>query len=337
MNAALHDEMIVVDALQYSNWDRALFEELRAGGLTAVHVTIAYWEDARATLSAIGRWHRLFRRFDDLIMPVHDGEDIVAAKRNGKTGIILGFQNCSPIEDELAMVEILQRLGVRVMQLTYNNQSLLGAGCYESEDAGITRFGREVIREMNRVGMIIDMSHSAERTTLEAIELSDRPIAITHANPSSFHPALRNKSDAVMRALAETGGMLGFSLYPFHLKDGGDCTLEAFCDMAWDAAELMGVDHVGIGSDMCRNWDYRTLEWMRSGRWTFEADYGEGSAAQKSWPAQPPWFRTPADMPNLTAGLLARGFAETDVAKIMGGNWLRFFTDGFRSADTAAG
>jgi microsomal dipeptidase-like Zn-dependent dipeptidase len=215
------------------------------------------------------------------------------------------------------------------MQLTYNNQSLIGAGCYEKTDAGISRFGREVIHEMNRVGMIVDLSHSAEHTSLEAIELSERPVAITHANPASFHSALRNKSDDLLRALAQSGGMLGFSLYPFHLRDGGQCTLESFCRMVVDTAELMGIDHIGIGSDMCRNWGYETLEWMRSGRWTFAADFGEGSADKPTWPEQPAWFRTPADMPNISQGLLDRGLELQEVGKIMGGNWLRFFSDGF--------
>ena len=122
------------------------------------------------------------------------------------------------------------------MQLTYNNQSLLATGCYEDDDTGLTRMGREVVAEMNRVGMVVDMSHSAERSTLEAIELSERPIAITHANPAWWHPALRNKSDEVLKALTGRGGMLGFSLYPHHLKDGTNCTLESFCQMIMETA-----------------------------------------------------------------------------------------------------
>ena len=329
MTDDLHERLIVVDALEYSNWDRALFEELRAGGLTAVHVTITYWEDARATLSNIGAWHRRFRDHGDLIMPAKSGADIREAKRLGKTAIILGAQNCSPIDDELALVSVMRELGLMVMQLTYNNQSLIGAGCYEAEDPGISRFGREVIREMNRVGMIIDLSHSAERTSLEAVEISERPVAITHANPASFHPSLRNKSDRLLRALAERGGMLGFSVYPFHLKDTSACTLESFCDMAARTAELIGVDHIGIGSDLCRKWGYETLEWMRSGRWTAAPDFGEGSAERPTWPDQPDWIKSPADFRNLTAGLKAKGFSDEEVGKIMGGNWLRFFSEGF--------
>ena len=333
MDATDIDDLLIIDALQYSNWDRGLFEALRAGHLSAVHVTITYWEDARATLSNIGTWNQRFRRHADLIMPARRGADILEARRQGKTAIILGAQNCSPIDDELAMVEVMHDLGLRIMQLTYNNQSLIGAGCYEEDDPGISRFGRAVIKEMNRVGMIIDLSHSAERTTLEAIALSERPVAITHANPASFHAALRNKSDDVLKALGESGGMLGFSLYPFHLKGGTDCTLADFCDMVARTAELMGVDHIGIGSDLCQNWGYETLEWMRSGRWTFAPDYGEGSAERADWPEQPSWMRGPADLPNLVPGLAAKGFSREEVAKIMGGNWLRFFTDGFAPRD----
>ena len=325
----MNKDMVVIDALQYVNWDRELFEEVRAGGIDAVHVTIAYWENTKETLENIGQWHRRFRTFSDLIMPVHQASDILEAKRQGKVGIIFGFQNCSPIEDDLKMVQILHELGVRIMQLTYNNQSLLGAGCYEDNDAGITRFGKEVIREMNRVGMIIDMSHSGERSTLEAIELSERPIAITHANPSFFHEALRNKSDRVLKALGESGGMFGFSLYPFHLKNGADCTLQEFCEMIARTAEMVGIDRLGIGSDLCKKWDYSTLEWMRSGRWTADVDYGEGSAQNAEWPQQPSWFEGSGDIMNIADGLKQVGFREEDVAKVMGGNWLRFFEDGF--------
>ena len=154
------------------------------------------------------------------------------------------------------------------MQLTYNNQSLLATGCYESEDPGVTRMGRGVIREMNRVGLVVDMSHSAERSTLDAIEISERPIAITHANPASWHPARRNKSDRLLDALAGSGGMLGLSLYPHHLLGGSSCTLESFCQMVAWLVERIGIAHVGIGSDLCQDQPDSVVEWMRVGRWT---------------------------------------------------------------------
>jgi microsomal dipeptidase-like Zn-dependent dipeptidase len=324
--------MLTIDGLQYCRWDRSVFEQLRQGDVTAVHVTIAYWENARETLSNIGRWNQLFEEHGDLIMPVREAGCILEAQRQDKTGILFGFQNCSPIEDDISLVEVFQQLGVRIMQLTYNNQSLLGAGCYEDHDAGITRFGRAVIEEMNRVGMVIDMSHSAERSTLEAIELSSRPITISHANPGFFHPARRNKSDRVLKALAESDGMLGLSLYPFHLHNGSDCTLDEFCAMVAAAVEMMGVDRVGIGSDLCLNQELSVLEWMRNGRWSKAKDYGEGSAHNADWPPPLPWFRHSADFPNIRRGLSDAGFAEDDLRKVMGENWLRFFESSFPGA-----
>jgi len=321
--------MLIIDALQYVNWTRKLFEEAKAGGLNAIHVTISYWENTEATLANIGDWRRRFREHSDLIMLIKTAADIRMAEQTGKVGIILGFQNCSPIEDDLRKVEMLHEQGVRIMQLTYNNQSLLATGCYEEGDSGVTRFGREVIKEMNRVGMIIDMSHSAEHSTLQTIELSQRPIAITHANPFRWHQALRNKSDDVLKALGHSGGMLGFSMYPFHLNNGPDCTLDDFCGMIMDTAELIGIDHIGIGSDLCQNWGYETLEWMRSGTWTFKPDYGEGSASNADWPRQPDWFTSSRDFANIADGLKSKGMEQNDIEKVMGLNWLRFFEDGF--------
>ena len=325
--------MLFIDGLQYVNWNRALFEEAKAGGLNAIHVTIAYWENTREVIENFERWDLLFAEHGDLIAPVYQASDILTANEAGKIGIIFGFQNCSPIEDDLQKVEMMYERGARIMQLSYNNQSLLATGCYEAGDSGVTRFGREVIKEMNRVGMVIDMSHSAEHSTLQAIELSERPIAITHANPSTFHDALRNKSDKVLRALGESGGMLGVSLYPFHLRGGAACTLKEFCEMIAQTAEIIGIDQIGIGSDLCQNWDYSTLEWMRSGRWTFAPDFGEGSAKNPEWPTQPTWFSNSLDFKNIAIGLDEIGFSEDDVAKVMGQNWFRFFEASFKPSD----
>ena len=323
--------MLIIDALQYVNWNRELFTEARNGGVSAIHVTISYWENTESTLANIGDWRRRFRDHSDLIMPVRTAEDIRIAETLNKVGIILGFQNCSPIEDDLRKVEMLHEQGVRIMQLSYNNQSLLATGCYENDDSGVTRFGREVIKEMNRVGMVIDMSHSAEKSTLQAIDYSERPIAITHANPSQWHHALRNKSNDVLKALGESRGMLGFSMYPFHLNNNSSCTLDDFCGMILDTAELMGIDNIGIGSDLCQNWSYNTLEWMRSGTWTFKPDFGEGSSENSDWPEQPEWFKSSGDFGNISQGLISKGMSNSDVEKIMGLNWLNFFDRSFEA------
>ena len=322
-----------IDALQYCNWSREIFEQMRAGGVDAVHVTIAYHENFRETVANMEQWNERFERYPELIFQGFTGDDVRRARETGRTAIFYGFQNPSPIEDDIRLVEILHRLGARFMQLSYNNQSLLASGCYEAEDPGITRMGREVIAEMNRVGLVVDMSHSAERSTLEAIEISSRPIVISHANPAFWHPALRNKSNAVLKALGDSGGMLGFSLYPHHLLGGSDCSLESFCQMVGECAELMGVEHIGIGSDLCQEQPDSVVEWMRVGRWTKKIDYGEGSASNAGFPPMPSWFSGNRDFGKVEQGLRDAGFDARDVAAIMGNNWLRFFDENFVPAN----
>ena len=323
---------LVIDCLQYANWSEKIFREMRAGGVHAVHVTISYHENFRETVLNFEQWNRWFELHPDLIFKGLTGDDVRRAAAEDRTAIFFGFQNPAPIEDDIGLIEICHTLGARFMQLSYNNQSLLATGCYEAEDPGITRFGRQAIAEMNRVGLVIDMSHSAERSTLEAIEMSSRPITITHANPAWWHPALRNKSDTVLRALTDAGGMLGFSIYPHHLKGGSNCTLEDFCRMIAETAERYGVDHLGIGTDLCQDQPDSIVTWMRNGRWSKETDYGEGSAANPGFPPQPDWFGGNKDFPGIAVGLAQVGFSKEDVAKIMGGNWLRFFDSSFGPA-----
>ena len=323
---------MIIDGLQYTNWSEKIFRQMAAGGVAAVHVTICYHEGFRETVANMAAWNRRFEAHSDLIQPARTADDVRQAHRSGRTAILFGFQNCAPVEDDIDLVEIVHQLGARFMQLSYNNQSLLATGCYEADDPGITRMGRQVIAEMNRVGLVVDMSHSAERSTLEAIEISDRPIAISHANPAWWHPARRNKSDAVLQALAASGGMLGLSLYPHHLKGGSGCAIEDFCHMVARTAERIGVGHLGFGSDLCQDQPASVVQWMRNGRWTRETDYGEGSAAEAGFPPQPEWFRDNRDWPNLIAGLRAVGFGDDEVAMIAGGNWLRFFETSFTPA-----
>ncbi|MEQ8444221.1 MAG: membrane dipeptidase [Alphaproteobacteria bacterium] len=317
---------MIIDNLQYANWSETIFRQMRDGNVTAVHATIAYHENFRETVANIEQWNRWFSEFPDLIQFAGSAKDVRTAEREGRTAILFGFQNCSPIEDDIGLVEICHSLGARFMQLSYNNQSLLATGWQEPEDPGITRMGREVIREMNRVGLVIDMSHSAERSTLEAIDLSDRPIAITHANPSSWRDTKRNKSDDVLRALGESGGMIGFSLYPNHLAGGTDCPLEEFCAMVARTAEMIGADRLGIGSDLVQDQPDSVVEWMRAGRWTRSA----GSGA--TFPPMPAWFRDNRDFGNLADGLRAIGFSADEVAGIMGLNWLSFYEKSFGPA-----
>ena len=322
----------LIDNLQYANWSETIFRQMRAGGVDAVHVTIAYHESFREMILNLEAFNRWFERFPELIFKGTCAADVRLAQETGRTAIFFGFQNPSPIEDDIGLVEICHQLGIRFMQLTYNNQSLLATGCYEEDDTGLTRMGKQVVQEMNRVGLVVDMSHSADRSTLEAIEHSTRPIAITHANPHWWHPALRNKSDEVLKALTGAGGMLGFSVYPHHLKDGPACSLQSFCEMVAEAASRYGAEHLGIGTDLCQDQPDSIVEWMRVGRWSKVIDYGEGSASDAGFPPMPSWFNDNRDFGNVSKGLLDVGFSKEEMEGIMGGNWLNFYDTSFGPA-----
>ena len=314
-----------IDNLQYSNWSKEIFQINNEAKLDAVHVTIAYHEDFDEVKKNVATWNKYFQDYKDLIFQGKTFQDIEKAHQEKKTAIFFGFQNCSPIEDDIGLVETVHKMGARFMQLTYNNQSLLATGCYEKNDSGVTRMGKEVIKEMNRVGVVVDMSHSAEKSTFDAIELSSKPIVITHANPSFWFAAKRNKSNGLLKVLADSGGILGLSLYPHHLKDESNCTLESFCVMAAKTSEIMGVKHIGIGSDLCLNQPNSVVEWMRNGTWTKTKDYGEGSSNNPHFPKQPKWFEDARGFNNLEQGLKKVGFQDTEVNDILGNNWYNFY------------
>ena len=314
-----------IDNLQYCNWSEKIFKINRKAKLDAIHVTVAYHEDFDEVLKNIKTWNNYFNNFNDLIFPGKNFKDIEKAHRENKTAVFFGFQNCSPIGDNINLVEAIHNLGILFMQLTYNNQSLLATGCYEKIDSGVTRMGKEVIKEMNRLGIVIDMSHSAEKSTIDAINLSSKPIAITHANPSFWFDSKRNKSNVVLKALAESGGMIGHSLYPHHLKDKSNCTLKSFCEMIARTADLIGVKHIGIGSDLCTGHPDTVVEWMRNGKWTKTKDYGEGTKKNSSFPKQPDWFVDASGFKNLEKGLKNIGFNEIETNDILGNNWYNFY------------
>ena len=314
-----------IDNLQYCNWSRETFEYNRSAGLDAVHATIVYHEDYNELLIEVKKWEKYFKDNSDIIFHGWDYKDIEKANKEKKTAIFFGFQNCSPIEDDIKLVEKIHKLGCRFMQLTYNNQSLLATGCYEKIDSGVTNFGREVIREMNRVGVVIDMSHSAEKSTIDAIELSQKPIAITHANPSFWHQAKRNKSTELLKILSDSGGMLGLSLYPHHLKNNTKCTLESFCEMVAKTAEIMNINQIGIGSDLCLQQPDSIVEWMRNGTWSKSINFGEGTKNKPGFPKQPEWFEDARGFSNIEKGLKKVGFSDEETNGILGNNWYNFY------------
>ena len=178
---------------------------------------------------------------------------------------------------------------------------------------------------MNRVGIVVDMSHSAEKSTFDAIDISEKPIAITHANPSFWHEAIRNKSNDLIKTLAKSGGMIGLSLYPHHLREGTNCSLESFCEMTAKTAELIGVKNIGIGSDLCLKQPDTVVEWMRNGTWSKSKNYGEGSKNKPGFPKQPEWFVDARGFKNIENGLKKAGFSDSETQGILGNNWFNFY------------
>jgi len=318
---AVHEAATVIDCLEISNWGETVFQNMRRGGLTAVNCTCSILEGFRQTVKNIIWWRKAFNKYSNIIMPVQNTSDIKAAKKAGKTGIILGFQNTSAIEEDLDLLTIFHDLGVRVIQLTYMQGNLVGHGCLERIDAGLTSFGIEVIEEMNRLGILIDLSHVGHRTTMEAIEASRKPVAFTHANPKSLCDHPRNKPDEAIKAVAAKGGVVGATIFPPFLPSGNNSTLNDFIDVIDYLVEMIGIDHIAVGTDFTEGQPKEWFDWILTGR------SKKGPALELNHPLKnPEGIQGPADFPNLTTALLNRGYSELNVRKILGENIMRLFT-----------
>jgi membrane dipeptidase len=323
---------MMIDGLQCGHFDRAAFQALLRGGIRGVVNTCGFWEGTVESLDSLGRWRDLVRENADLVEIATTADQIETVAASGRLAIILGFQNANLFEGRIRFVELFAELGVRVVQLTYNNQNDLAGSCYEAEDSGLARYGKQVILEMNRAGMLVDCSHVGNRSTLMAIEASEKPIAVTHANADSLFPHKRNKSDDVLRALGQTGGVIGCATYRNITGDAYCATVEAWCGMVAKTVEIAGVDSVAIGTDRSHNFAPADYAWMRSGRWTRGVEYGAASAARPGKAPPPEWFPEVEDIGVVPGGLRAVGFSEEEVAKITQGNWLRLYRETFRPA-----
>jgi membrane dipeptidase len=320
--AALHAASIVIDGLEISRFDEDVFHNQLRGGLTAVNATVAVLEDFRQTCENIAAWKQRFERFNPLVTHVESVADIRRAKEEGKVGIIFGFQNTSPIEQDLDLLSIFKELGVRIIQLCYMQSNYVGDGCLEPRNGGLTRFGHEVIEEMNRLGILIDLSHVGYRTTMEAIEASQGPVAFTHANPRSLCDHPRNKTDEQLKAVAAKGGVVGANCFPPFLAAGDDATIEDFIDVIDYMANLIGIDHVAVGTDFTEGQPKSYFDWMLTGR------SKRGPELLISHPIKNPvGLSSSADFGGITAALLKRGYSDRDVKKVMGANWLRLFEE----------
>jgi membrane dipeptidase len=294
---------------------------MRAGGLTAANCTCSVWEGLRGTLDAIGHWNRLFRDNADLILKAETTADVRRAKAEEKTAIVLGWQNTSAIEDNIDFLEVFHALGIRIVQLTYNTQNFVGSGCYESRDSGLSDFGRDVIDEMNRLGILVDLSHVGARTSEDAIRHSRKPVAYTHCLPSGLKAHARNKSDEQLRFIAERGGFIGVTMFPAFLRRGKDATVEDYVEAMDYVINLVGEDGVGFGTDFTQDHGEEFFRYITH-------DKGNGrKLVDFGAVINPEGMRRLSDYPNLTAAMARAGWKESKIRKVLGENWLRLLKD----------
>ncbi|MFN0166131.1 MAG: dipeptidase [Bryobacteraceae bacterium] len=317
----LHDQLIVIDGLIVSKWSRELFLDMRKGGLTAANCTCSIWENFQATMDNVAAWKALIRQNEDLLLQVYNTADIHRAKREGKTGVILGFQNVSAFEDRLGYISLFRELGVRIVQIAYNTQNLIGSGCYESSDSGLSDFGREVIAEMNRLGIVCDLSHAGRRTANDVILASSKPVCFSHCLPAALKQHPRNKTDEELRFLAEHGGFIGVTMFPPFLKRGVDSTVADYVEAIQHVLNIAGEDSVGIGTDFTQGHDESFFEWVSHDKGTGRRLTSLGEIIN------PAGLRTIGEFPNLTAAMQQAGWTETRIRKVMGESWLRFLKE----------
>jgi membrane dipeptidase len=309
---ALHHRSIVIDALNASIMNEEYFEKMRQGGVTATNFTIAMNHNLSETVKLIAAMHRQLHTSHAAIA-IESSADITAAKSQGKTGILLGFQNIGPFEGDISLLATYYRLGIRIIQLTYHFRNICGDGCMEPGDCGLSMWGKELIRQMNDLGMVVDLAHTGERTAREAIAASRHPVVCSHSNSFARLPQCQNKSDETVQALARKGGVIALTAFPRLLEP--DPTLDTLLDHVDHMVRVAGVDHVGIGLDLAEGWSDSPIHRQKllqiDGR---IYDYPEG-------------IQTVCNFPNITRGLVSRGYSDEDMAKILGGNLVRVFKE----------
>lgn len=317
MNASeLHERATVIDGLIIANWSRDIFQAMRAGGITAANCTCCVWEGFEATMQNVAWWKRQFRDHADLITQIYDTADIERAKAQGKTGIILGWQNISGIEDRIEYLELFKELGVGIMQMAYNTQNLVGSGCYETTDSGLSDFGYDVVAEMNRVGILCDLSHVGRQTSQDIIAASDKPVAYSHCLPAALKEHPRNKTDEELKFIADHEGFVGVTLFPPFLAKGPQSSVDDYVEAIEYVIDQVGEDCVGIGTDFTQDHDQSFFDWITH-------DKGDGRKLTDFGTIKnPTGLARIEDFPNLTAAMDRAGWSESRIEKVLGQNWL---------------
>lgn len=337
----LHRKATIIDGLTLRFYleDPKYYDKWSKSGVTAGNMTVAgyalekYVAEFSSSLKSVEYTLRLIDDNPEKALLVTGVEDIEKAKKENKFGVILGFQDAKPIynqEWETHFLNIFYKLGVRIIQLTENDQNLLGTGCCERVDAGLTWLGIEILEKLNRLGVLVDLSHCGDATTMETIERSKDPVVFTHSNVRSLCNSVRNKTDKQIQALAEKGGVVGISPYPVLLRvtqaKEGRPTLDDLMKHIDYVVELVGVDHVGFGWDIVEKgydegWSSWILEWWRKLR---PDVYGYDKPINQE-PPPPIGLESYEDLPNITKALVAKGYSDQEIIKILGGNFLRVF------------
>lgn len=325
---------LVIDGLSY--YSDGYTGDLKAGGVDALNVTVCHFEaDYREACDRIAGWLARAAAPESDWRLVERGEDLDSARAAGKTGLIMGWQNMRPVEDDLDRLALFHKLGVRVMQITYNYRNFLGDGCLETEDAGLSVMGRDAVRLMNELGIAIDLSHVGDRTALDAIALSGKPVLATHADARALVDLPRNKPDHILKAIAETGGVIGASVYGPMLWDGDTSrrpTIDDFVRHLEHIVDVAGIDHVGFGTDLPAAKDLTKTAFEAANRrlWSGISRYGDafGHDIPARYPAD---ANSHAKLPNITSALAARGWRERDIEAYLGGNFARVFAEIWRS------
>jgi membrane dipeptidase len=317
----LHKEAVVIDGLVISRWSRRTFEQMHEAGYTAASCTCSVWENLPGTLKNIAELKRLIDEYDDILRPVHTTADIAAAKEEGRVGIILSWQNTSAIEDQLDYLRLYKDLGVGIVQLTYNTQNLIGSGCWETTDSGLSDFGHDAVAEMNRVGIVIDLSHVGHKTSREAIEASTKPVIYSHICPAALRPDRRNRDDEELRFIVDHGGYVGVTPFPWLMAAGSDATVEDFVDALEYMIDVCGEDHVGIATDFGQDQPPTFTPWLMR-----DKGYGRivGGLAVDTFESikMPEGIASIAEFPNITAIMERRYWSEERILKVLGQNWV---------------
>lgn len=317
-NVPLHRRLTVVDGLIVSRWHRPVFEAMRDGGLSAANCTCSVWEDFPTTMKAMADWKQWIRENSDLLMQAYTTEDIRQAKETGKVGIILGWQNSTGFGDYLPLVDIYHEIGLRIVQLTYNTTNTVGSGCYESVDTGLTDFGRDLVDALNRVGIVIDLSHVGMKTARDAILYSKQPVTFSHCLPAALKQHPRNKSDEDIRLIAERGGFVGVTFFPPFLKRGTASTIDDFLDAVEHVINIAGENQTGIGTDFTQDHDESFFDYI-----TRDKGYGRKLTSFGEI-INPEGIRRIEHYPNLTEAMERRGWPEDRIERVMGENWIGY-------------